>query len=128
MTIRPPSRWRFPIAMAIAYALVLQLLITGFAARVEARADTLGHDLILCVGSTQTDDGGTTDDSGTHSVPVCCQLGCVMAWPGFAPSPAADGSPVDLGSGTALPFDIATVALPHRTLRAFGARGPPSAI
>lgn len=89
MTIPHPA-WRAWTAVAAAYLLVLQVLVTGIAG--GAHAAPLSPDPVATVLCGPSAHGGTAplDDSGSssHQGQACCVLGCSMFGAGAAPPPA----------------------------------------
>jgi hypothetical protein len=86
--------WRRAAAVAAAYLLVLQAVLTGLA--LGAHTDSSGRGAFVAIICSTAGPGAGDDHSGRpfeHSDWItCCVLGCGMSGLGLAPPPAGAGA------------------------------------
>ncbi|MFG1293036.1 hypothetical protein [Xanthobacter versatilis] len=86
----PQPAWRAWTAVAAAYLLVLQVLVTGIAGGVHAASFGLDPAATAMCGPSAHGGTAPADDGALppHDSLSCCVLGCSMLGPGAAPPPA----------------------------------------
>ena len=120
------SPWKLPVAWAVAYLLVLQMAVAGFALGAQAgqaRGQAAG---ILCAASGSPDSGSS--DSPLTSHVDCCVRGCPMVGALWIPAPSQASIPAPhfIAARKALP-PAAEGLEPARREDPQSARGPPRA-
>ncbi|MEP9348366.1 hypothetical protein [Xanthobacter sp. KR7-225] len=120
------SPWKLPVAWAVAYLLVMQMVLAGFALGAQAgqaRGQATG---ILCAASGSSDSGGGDSPPASHV--DCCVSGCPMAGALWIPAPGQASVPApQFIAARKAPPPAAEGLEPARREDPQSARGPPRA-